>query len=150
MTNDSRELTHAEMQTVYEQNLKDFQRLQRKTQVLEILNEMDVPDMRKDLNKIGNLRWLQRNLLIRNGNHPRAVEVVETITKMARDKNKENQQVMKLPVIPGGQRMNVQVGDIIGFVCDYKHTKIEGQVLRILEKVNGLRPQIVTGKQVVS
>ena len=102
MTNDSRELTHAEMQTVYEQNLKDFQRLQRKALVLEILNEMDVPDMRKDLNKIGNLRWLQRNLLIRNGNHPRAVEVVETITKMARDKNKENQQVMKLPVIPGG------------------------------------------------
>ena len=102
MTNDSRELTHAEMQTVYEQNLKDFQRLQRKALVLEILNEMDIPDMRKDLNKIGNLRWLQRNLLIRNGNHPRAVEVVETITKMARDKNKENQQVRKLPVIPGG------------------------------------------------
>ena len=102
MTNDSRELTHAEMQTVYEQNLKDFQRLQRKALVLEILNEMDVPDMRKDLNKIGNLRWLQRNLLIRNGNHPRAVEVVETITKMARDKNKENQKVMKLPIIPGG------------------------------------------------
>ncbi len=102
MTNDSRELTHAEMQTVYEQNLKDFQRLQRKTQVLEILNEMDVPETRKDLNKIGNLRWLQRNLLIRNGNHPRAVEVVETITKMARDKNKENQKVMKLPIIPGG------------------------------------------------
>ena len=102
MTNDSRELTHAEMQTVYEQNLKDFQRLQRKAQVLEILNEMDVPDFRKDLNKIGNLRWLQRNLLIRNGNHPRAVEVVETITKMARDKNKENQKVVKLPIIPGG------------------------------------------------
>ena len=102
MTNDSRELTHAEMQTVYEQNLKDFQRLQRKTLVLEILNEMDVPETRKDLNKIGNLRWLQRNLLIRNGNHPRAVEVVETITKMAREKNKENQKVMKLPIIPGG------------------------------------------------
>ena len=38
--------------------------------------------------------------------------------------------------------MNVQVGDIIGFVCDYKHTKVEGQVLRILEKVNGLRPRL--------
>ena len=102
MTNDFKELTHAEMQTVYEQNIKDFQRLQRKALVLEILNEMDVPETRKDLNKIGNLRWLQRNLLIRNGNHPRAVEVVETITKMARDKNKENQQVRKLPIIPGG------------------------------------------------
>ena len=102
MTNENKELTHAEMQKVYEQNLKDFQRLQRKALVLEILNEMDVPETRKDLNKIGNLRWLQRNLLIRNGNHPRAVEVVETITKMARDKNKENQQVRKLPIIPGG------------------------------------------------
>ena len=102
MTNENKELTHAEMQKVYEQNLKDFQRLQRKALVLEILNEMDVPETRKDLNKIGNLRWLQRNLLIRNGNHPRAVEVVETITKMAREKNKENQQVRKLPIIPGG------------------------------------------------
>ena len=102
MTNDFKELTHAEMREVYEQNLKDFQRLQRKALVLEMLNEMDVPETRKNLNELANLRWLQRNLLIRNGNHPRAVEVVETITKMARDKNKENQKVMKLPIIPGG------------------------------------------------
>ena len=102
MANDFKELTHTEMQAVYKQNLKDFERLQRKALVLEILNEMDVPETRKDLNKIGNLRWLQRNLLIRNGNHPRAVEVVETITKMARDKNKENQKVRKLPVISEG------------------------------------------------
>jgi hypothetical protein len=102
MTNDFDELTHAEMRAVYEQNLRDFEKLQRKALVLEILNEMDVPDIRKDLNKIGNLRWLQRNLLIRNGNHPRAVEVVEVIAKMARDKNKQNQRVMKLPAIPEG------------------------------------------------
>ena len=38
--------------------------------------------------------------------------------------------------------MDLKVGDIIGFVCDYKHTKVEGQVLRILEKVNGLRPRL--------
>ena len=38
--------------------------------------------------------------------------------------------------------MDLKVGDIIGFICDYKHTKIEGQVLRILEKVNGLRPRL--------
>ena len=99
MTNDFKELTHAEMQTVYEQNLKDFQRLQRKTQVLEILEEMDVPEMRKDLNKIGNLRWLQRNLLIQNGNHPKAVEVVEFIAEMAREKSKQIQQLTKLPTM---------------------------------------------------
>ena len=38
--------------------------------------------------------------------------------------------------------MDLKVGDIIGFVCDYKHTKVEGQVLKILEKVNGLRPRL--------
>ena len=102
MTNDFKELTHAEMRAVYEQNLKDFQRLQRKALVLEILNEMDVPETRKDLNKLSNLRWLQRNLLIRNGNHPKAVQVVETIAKMAREKRQQNQRVVKLPAIPEG------------------------------------------------
>ena len=102
MTNDFKELTHAEMQTVYEQNLKDFQRLQRKALVLEMLNEMDVPETRKNLNELSNLRWLQRNLLIRNGNHPKAVEVVETIAKMAREKREQNQRVVKLPAIPEG------------------------------------------------
>jgi hypothetical protein len=38
--------------------------------------------------------------------------------------------------------MNVKVGDIVKFICDYEHTKNEGQVLRILEKVNGMRPQL--------
>ena len=102
MTNDFKELTHAEMREVYEQNLKDFQRLQRKALVLEMLNEMDVPETRKDLNKLSNLRWLQRNLLIRNGNHPKAVEVVEVIAKMAREKRQQNQRVVKLPAIPEG------------------------------------------------
>jgi hypothetical protein len=99
MTNDSRELTHAEMRAVYEQNLKDFMRFQRKALVYEILTEMDVPDKRKNLNELANLRWLQRNLLIRNGNHPRAVEVVEFIAEMARDKIKQKQKVMKLPTM---------------------------------------------------
>ena len=99
MTNDFKELTHAEMQAVYEQNLKDFKRFQRKALVFEILEEMDVPDKRKNLNELANLRWLQRNLLIRNGNHPRAVEVVEFIAEMARDKIKQNQKVMKLPTM---------------------------------------------------
>ena len=99
MTNDFDELTHAEMQTVYEQNLKDFKDLQRKTQVVEILKEMNVPETRKDLNKLSNLRWLQRNLLIQNGNHPRAVEVVETIKVLAREKSKQIQQLTKLPTM---------------------------------------------------
>ena len=71
-------------------------------EVLVIIEDMDIPEMRKDLNKLGNLRWLQRNLLIRNGKHPRATEVVEMITKMAREKNKQNQQVVRIPAIPEG------------------------------------------------
>ena len=102
MTNDFKELTHAEMRAVYEQNLRDFEKLQRKALVLEILNEMDVPEARKNLNELSNLRWLQRNLLIRNGNHPRAVEVVEVIAKMAREKREQNQRVVKLQAIPEG------------------------------------------------
>ena len=99
MTNDFKELTHAEMRAVYEQNLKDFKELQRKTQVVEILNEMNVPETRKDLNKLSNLRWLQRNLLIQNGNHPKALEVVETIKVLAREKSKQIQQLTKLPTM---------------------------------------------------
>ena len=99
MTNDFKELTHAEMQAVYKQNLKDFMRFQRKALVYEILTEMDVPEKRKNLNELANLRWLQRNLLIRNGNHPRAVEVVEFIAEMAREKSKQIQQLTKLPTM---------------------------------------------------
>ena len=71
-------------------------------EVLVIIEDMDIPEMRKDLNKLGNLRWLQRNLLIRNRNHPRATEAVEMIAKMAREKNKQNQQVVRIPAIPEG------------------------------------------------
>ena len=71
-------------------------------EVLVIIEDMDIPEMRKDLNKLGNLRWLQRNLMIRNGNDPRATEAVEMIAKMAREKNKQNQQVVRMPAIPEG------------------------------------------------
>jgi len=71
-------------------------------EVLVIIEDMDIPETRKDLNKLGNLRWLQRNLMIRNRNHPRATEAVEMIAKMAREKNKQNQQVVRIPAIPEG------------------------------------------------
>ena len=32
----------------------------------ELLEDMDIPEMRRDLNKVSNLRWLQRNLNINN------------------------------------------------------------------------------------
>ena len=36
--------------------------------------------------------------------------------------------------------MDVKVGDIVGFICDYKHTLDKGQVLRIMEEVEDVRP----------
>ncbi len=32
----------------------------------ELLEDMDIPEIRRDLNKHSNLRWLQRNLSINN------------------------------------------------------------------------------------
>ncbi len=71
-------------------------------ELLVIIEDMDIPEMRKDLNKLANLRWLQRNLMIRNGNHPRATEAVEMIAKMAQEKRKQNQRVVTMPAIPEG------------------------------------------------
>ena len=75
---------------------------EKKAQLAEMLEEMDIPDFRKNLDKLSNIRWLWRNLLIRNGNHPRATEALEMIVKMSREKNKQNQQVVRMPAIPEG------------------------------------------------
>ncbi len=34
----------------------------------ELLQPLDIPKMRRDLNKLSNLKWLQRNLSINNDN----------------------------------------------------------------------------------
>lgn len=53
----------------------------------EILDKMDVPAMRKELNP-HNLRWLARNLGIRNNRHeefPSAVHFIQTLLVMIGD-----------------------------------------------------------------
>lgn len=52
-----------------------------KAQVLEILEGMDIPKERKDIGRLRNRQWLQRNLAIRNGNHPKCSEVLKMIRK---------------------------------------------------------------------
>jgi hypothetical protein len=42
--------------------------------IREILDTMDVPELRKK-----DFRWLKRNLAIRNKNHPKFKEVMELI-----------------------------------------------------------------------
>ena len=47
-----------------------------------VLLEMDIPDMRRDLSRASNLRWLLRNIRVRNGNHPRIAEVFEELKRL--------------------------------------------------------------------
>ena len=49
-----------------------------------VLLEMDIPDVRRDLSRASNLRWLLRNIRVRNGNHPRVVEVLDKIKVLLR------------------------------------------------------------------
>jgi len=54
-----------------------------KETLIKILNTMDIPDMRKDLNQV-NIRWLNRNILIRNSEHPeieRAIKIIRGLLK---------------------------------------------------------------------
>ena len=53
---------------------------EKRAQLAEILEEMDVPAFRKNLDRLANVRWLFRNLLIRNRNHPKVMQAV-VITK---------------------------------------------------------------------
>ena len=41
----------------------------RRAALATMLDMMDVPEMRKDLTS-ANLRWLTRNIAVRNGTHP--------------------------------------------------------------------------------
>jgi len=56
----------------------------RRNLLTEILDTMDIPAMRRDLNKESNIRWLQRNLAIDNNKHPRIEEVTMLLTREAR------------------------------------------------------------------
>lgn len=57
--------------------------IERKMSALStILNTMNVPDFRKDVTRMSNIRWLNRNLRIQNADHPMfdaAIEMVNFI-----------------------------------------------------------------------
>ena len=59
---------------------------EKKAQLAEMLEQMDVPDFRKNINKLANIRWLFRNLLIRNRNHPRVAEALVITKEIMRGK----------------------------------------------------------------
>lgn len=53
-------------------------------ELAEILAEMDIPSMRRDFNDRSNLMWLIRNIMFKNSNHPRIVDVRITLNELAR------------------------------------------------------------------
>ena len=61
-------------------NLNEIE--QHKSQLAEILEEMDLPEMRKNLNESSNLRWLIRNMRVRNRKHPQCKEACELIKNL--------------------------------------------------------------------
>ena len=46
--------------------------------LVELLSEMDIPLLRKELTK-SNVRWLLRNIRVNNNNHPRINEAVDML-----------------------------------------------------------------------
>ncbi len=51
------------------------------------LEGMDLPAMRRDVTSEGNLRWLTRNILVRNSNHPQVSEACSLLKTLLRSIN---------------------------------------------------------------
>ena len=60
---------------------------EKKAQLAEMLEEMDVPAFRKNVNRLANVRWLFRNLLIRNRNHPKVTQAIGITKEIMRGGN---------------------------------------------------------------
>ena len=45
----------------------------------KVPEDMDVPAIRRDLSKMENVRWMLRNLAIRNGEHPLIAETLDAL-----------------------------------------------------------------------
>ncbi len=66
----------------FEINSDDINR--RLSALSTLLDSMIVPEMRKDVSKAANQRWLMRNLRVSNGNHPMigsALEILKFLLK---------------------------------------------------------------------
>ena len=57
---------------------------EEKAELAGIIEEMDVPEFRKNINMFNNLRWLSRNMLIRNDNHPKGLQAIRIVKKLMR------------------------------------------------------------------
>jgi len=55
--------------------IDDVQR--RQSALATLLGQMEVPTLRHDTTSFQNIKWLNRNLAIQNGNHPMFVTAAE-------------------------------------------------------------------------
>jgi hypothetical protein len=51
----------------------------REAWLTELLSTMDIPDMRRDITDISNVRWLLRNIQVRNSDHKDIDEVLAVL-----------------------------------------------------------------------
>ena len=52
-----------------------------------IPSDMHVPELRKDISNPSNVRWLLRNLFIRNRNHPEFSSVMDKLEDLVKDES---------------------------------------------------------------
>ena len=58
--------------------------MQNDSELIAILNSMDLPNKRKNLDDASNICWLLRNIAIRNSCHPQFKEAYELLKKKSK------------------------------------------------------------------
>ena len=51
----------------------------REAWLTELLSTMDIPDMRRDITDINNVRWLLRNISVRNSKNEQIAEAIAVL-----------------------------------------------------------------------
>ena len=65
--------------------MKNIKQLEKEIALSHLLKTLDVPEMRKcTLKKASTLRWLMRNLAIRNAGKPETAEALEIVKELMR------------------------------------------------------------------
>ncbi len=77
-------LTQKTFQT-RKKRMKNIDQLEKEIELSHLLKTMDIPEMRRyTLGKLSTLRWLMRNLSIRNAGKPETKQALEIIKELMR------------------------------------------------------------------
>ena len=58
------------------------------TRLIDVLDEMKVPKMRRDISNLSNVKWLMRNLSIQNGSSPNLAEALSLLKQQSKQLTK--------------------------------------------------------------